>query len=238
MPADKRHITRVVNFFRLGANNPNEEEALLAITRAREMMIRYAITEAEIQAKMKADEQTTGKKAFDIATYQAYMRKMRNLAKYDEHVGICVGHLTDTRCLIEHRHTLSGTYTLLKFLGDIADVAVASELFMILLKSVRERANLVYGHGKNTWTKSHTSYALGFSSRMIERARDLTGLTAKERAAWGLVVASKQTAIDRWIIENNIGMNERRTTIGDNLAFTRGYVDGASISLDKRGMPS
>lgn len=232
----KNLVDKIVKLFRLGEHvatdgqkGTTEAEMLLAVTKARQMMIDHAVSMAEIEAAKGGD---ISQRIDDrIRSYGTYVR-VGKLAEYDWQVAHAVGVLTDTRVFRQTGMALSkkgfsGTTGVL-FVGDEDDVAVANELFMIWLKDVRRLTRVAYGGG-NTWGIKHTSYAVGLAFRLKERAGEIVS-----RGTVALVLRAKSDAIDRWT-EKNAGPppeeKKKRNPKIDNDAFSRGYRDGGAFDL-------
>lgn len=239
-------IKKIVGLFNManhratgGQRGATEAEVMLAITKAKELMVKHAISESDVQAALDATTNQAHKPRIIINTYTAYTRKIRNLARYDELVAVAVGYLTQTQALIYHKQDMDGKwYTTLKFVGEESDIQIASALFMIFLQAVRREASAAFGRGKNTWALKHTSYAIGFASRMCDRAQQrIANLTPKEQMALVKVTDNKQSAIDEWKKQNNIlGINKRKGVKMDPGSYIEGYIAGEKIDLGTRGI--
>lgn len=242
---DKRAalIRKITALFRLaehkaqpGQQGTSEAEVLAAVTKAKELMIRHAISEAMVQEAIDVDADRQHEPRWTINTHAAYSRKMKNLAYYDEIVSWCVGVLTGTEPLMYRSRGYDGKwYVQLRFVGAEGDVQVAAELFMIFLQALRDRTAGKMGRGKNVWGRLHTSYAIGFAQRMLDRAREeMRSLTREEAATMALVVRTKEDAIAVWKKEQAIGKGKARRISLDGMAHHQGYVDGADFSLSKQ----
>lgn len=231
-------IGKILALFKLGGHGSgtSEAEMMSAITKAKVLMARHDISESEIrEAGDRANAAANTKINYDIGSYTAYTRKMKNFARYDEIVAMCVGHLTSTRPILTHHSTINGHYVSMKFIGTEMDVAVAAKLFMIFLQSVRARTRAVYGSDK--WDKSHTSYAIGFASRMDARAQQMAAdLTPKEQQSTALIVISKTDAIAKWMDDQEIGSAKSRRRGVSDADYLRGYADGGSFNLGRNGL--
>lgn len=240
MSRDKTDILRrIALLFTFGSDkrNHSEHESLLAITRARELMLKHQVQEWEVQQTLNRRAEKTKSEAVVVGVHRAYVRKMTNFAKYDENVALCVQYLTSTRAVIKHSRGMDGShYVAMEFAGAEGDVAVACHLFMILLKEVRARAADTYGRGKNVWGKKHTSYALGFSARMIERAKAQLPTDAVHGESLALMLRDKSAALADFMQRYAPRINKRKSSDIDPFAYLHGHADGADISLEKKGV--
>lgn len=235
--ADKeRIIDRIVKLFRLGTadRNNSEAEAAAAVTKARVLMAEHDISMYDVE--MKAGQATAKRIEFEINEHTAYTRKIRDLAVYDHAVATAVAVLTSTRPMLYHMHAPDGWYTKMVFVGTTTDAAVASELFIILLQTVRRLARATYGGG-NTWGKQHTSFALGCAVRLAERAREaVQSMTPANQTSTALIVRGKAEAIQAWFDKIQVRPAQHRKTAIDDLAYTAGWVRGGSVSLNRSGL--
>lgn len=231
-------LNKILKLFRLGSkgSGTTEAEMMAAITQAKTLMARHDISESEVQfAADELNEKSETKIHYDINSYTAYTRKMKSLARYDEIVAVCVGALTSTKPMLTRYNTIRGPYVSMKFVGTEMDVAVASKLFMIFLQSVRARTRDQYG--RDNWGRSHTSYAIGFATRMNDRAQQMAAdLTPKEQQSTALIVQSKESAIAQWMQQQEIVEGKRRQSKRDDAAFHRGYIHGGSFNLGRSGL--
>lgn len=238
---DDRLLKKIVGLFKLGASgsNSNEAEMMSAITKARELMARHAISEGQVQAAMDASTASRQGPRIVVNIYTAYTRKISNLARYDEIIAAAVGYLTQTQPLIyRNRDSQRNTYTTLKFVGEQTDIQIASALFIIFLQTTRREASAAMGRGKNMWGKKHTSYAMGFAARVCERARAKVAVfTAQETTALVRIEQDKFSAITLWMAEQT-GMKEskRREPALDGAAFAKGYIAGEKLDLGTKGL--
>lgn len=224
-----RILDKIKKLFRLGASDSGgtEAEIELAVTRARELMAAHNIAVAELEAL--GDDADANAIRFNIQEHTAYTRKVRDFAPYDYYVVAAVNNLCNTRSYVQHHgHTLSK----LVFLGDVTDVAVAVQLFTILLQSVRRCARGRYGSPR--WTAQHTSYCIGFGLRLIHRSKEMIiDLSMKDRECVALVLRSKDVAIAQFMDTLNLRVAKPRAASIDAYAHQQGYIDGAALSLQK-----
>ena len=227
-------LERIVKLFALGGEHANttEHEMMAAITAAKRLMAQYNIHLADVES---ASGKNIKDVQFAVHRHVAYTRKMTTLAAYDHNVALAVEKLTQTRALI-HRVVRGGSrYVSMQFVGGEADTHIAAELFLTLLGSVRRFARTARGTG---WSHAHTSYALGFSARLIDRAKEMAlDLTPQEARTYALVVQTKEQQLARWMDENATGTDKRRKSSIDYSSYSEGYRDGARLSLGLRGLP-
>lgn len=238
MDARQKQIDRIVKLFRLGDadRNDNEAELLLAITKARQLMVQNNISMAEIETARGGNVADAIRAS--IRQHCAYTRKGKNLAEYDKYTAWAVGHLTETKPLIVRRETWTGPTTSIEFVGQESDTLLASELFIIWLKDVRRLARRLYGSG-NVWNIRHTSYAIGLSSRMSLRAQEMVvDLTPGQTETQALVVRSKETAIQQHMTDAGVTEEKPKTLKLHHEAFVKGQRDGEGFNLNTNVLKS
>lgn len=232
--AEKRSkiLAKVVKLFdfahhqaTLEQRGATESEVEVAVTQARRLMAQHLISMAEV-------EEAAGSRVEQIraavSSTNAYTRKMKNLAPYDRVVASAVAKLTNTFWITLHR----GGYTTLQFVGEGDDVQLAITLFFTILEHVRAAARRVYGSAH--WRKPHTSYAVGFAHRLLQRAEERgdLGLTDNQMQTLAMVVYRKQEAIQVYVKEKfpNLKVDNAKLTY-DLEAYWRGHTDGSRYDL-------
>lgn len=231
-PPVNKVLDRILKLFRLAAESANTTEAEMnaAMTKAKSLMAQHDITMADVEHAV--GQGTAARYTVIIEQHTAYTRKLRNFAPYDHCVALAIGHLTETKALLTSRSVGGAHYISMTFVGHEADARLAADLYLVILEGVRRAARVAYGPG---WSNAHTSYAVGFGTRLIDRARlAATDLTPDQTSTVALVVASKTDAIDRWMEERNIGTSRRKTTKLQAGAYEHGYADGATMNLAAR----
>lgn len=235
--ADKNKIIdRIVKLFRLGgqggiASNGTEAEMMAAVTKARQLMTEHNISMADIHGV--TDKASADRVEYEINNTTAYTRKIRDLARYDQLIGVAVAKMFDVRVLYysgRHNHG----YSSVRFLGEVTDAAIAVEVFHLMLTHVRKETRRIYGGG-NTWSIQHTSYAEGYAHRLAIRAEEAAKANQPESVA--LVLYSKTSAIQRYYQENVTTADTSKDRAGkkkdrDLLAYNRGYRDGAAYNMN------
>src|SRR6476620_5609761 len=126
--ARKKQVERVLKLFKLGdaSRNANEAEVMLAITKARERMAQYDLTQADLEAY---GSEKAKQVAFTITQSVAYTRKGRSFAKYDDYMAWAVNEICGVRHYVQTRFHAGSWVISRVFYGAEGDVAVANELF-------------------------------------------------------------------------------------------------------------
>lgn len=218
-------MDKIVKLFRLGqeGRGGTEAEMLSAVTKARMLMIQHKISERDVHAALHAKGDTTTK--VEINEYTAYTRKIKNFARYDEIIAQAVALLTDTSRYVYHM----GAFAQMRFIGQPADSVLAAELFMIWLPEVRRITRATWGPD---WGKIHTAYAIGFATRLVDRARDaIQTATPTEQQQFALVLAPVTDAIARYKEKLGLTKSTRRPVQVNAFAYNKGYADGDSFNL-------
>lgn len=232
-PTKKKWIDKIVNLFRLGEHKATggqmgatEAEVMLAVTRARELMVKHNIAMADIEGIK--DKATAERVVHDIRSHTAYTRKIRDLADYDLQVAAAVETLFDVKALYGSGRLNAGLSTM-RFVGVETDAQIASEVFHIILQHVRKMARRKYG--SDSWGKQHTAYAVGFGMRLRTRADELKKAEASNTLA--LVLYSKTHAIKRWTDDHvNWTKDDRKQKQYDIDGLRHGYHDGGKYNIE------
>lgn len=223
----KKLAERVLKLFTLGeaGRNNSEAEAMAAVTKAREMMLQYNLTLADIEAVGTAKAK---KVAIQIVQAPCYTLKQR-FAVYDDYVAAAVEQITDTRSMTQNKWQGHQRYWQRVFIGTEMDVAVAGELFLVLLDSMRQHARRRFGKG---WSKKHTSYSLGFSAQIYQRSKvdHMLTLPPGDAETVALVLRDKKKATDEWMDKHTVKGKVRKVDL-DFMAHEAGRADGSLVDL-------
>ena len=225
MPENEKRdklINRVVKLFRLGdaSRHSSEGELMAAVTKARELMALHNIEMVEVQGRL--DESKAKELSIIVKEYTAYTRKGK-FAKYDYSIMTAVSILTDTKVYMKNQ----GGYQSCMFVGDSADAHIASELYMVLLPSLRRFTRAECGKG---WSQMHTDYALGFGARVVQRSQEKVKLNRKQQEYMALVVTKKNAVLRSYM--NKLGLeNTKGPTVRSSEHYNRGFTDGHKMDL-------
>jgi len=237
-PEKQKVIDRVLKLFKLGSKDANttEHELLLAVTKARQMMADHQITMADIELAKGKDK--ASRIEVIINERAAYTRAGGHLAKYDHAVASAVAVMTDTQSILVTTRDMWGRaeHISMSFIGEEGDTVLATALFPIWLGTVRRMAYSVYGSGKNSWTARHTAYAVGVGVRMYERAKEATrSLSPENQQTWGLVLASKSEAVERYKAQRGVlPTKQRKAKPLDAEAYLKGILDGDGVDMSTK----
>lgn len=237
MTAHQKIVDRIVKLFRLGSDaaNTTEAEMQLAATKAKQLMVAHSISEAELAAACPDPKVIS----YVVTQRNVYTRRIANFAVYDGYVAQAAERITQTKCLISRSrsivHGRMTTVCTMTFVGVEADVAVAGELFMVLLTGVRAMARQKFG--STSWGKLHTSYAVGVAVRLRDRADAQVAVPAPQAETYALVVRGKTDAISTYMHSAfpSLRAQKRRNSL-DGAAYAAGYQDGALMSLTSRSL--
>jgi hypothetical protein len=208
-PTEKRDklISKVVKLFRLGdvsRSNTTEGELLSAISKAKELMAVHNIAMVEVKE------------------HSAYTRKGK-FARYDHPIMRAVSVLTDTDIYLSNK----GGYQSAMFVGEETDAHVAGELYTVLLPSLRKFTRQACGKG---WSANHSDYAMGFGTRVEERAKQQVQLNKQQQQSMALVRTKKKDALSQFMNKLQLAPGRRRRQI-HNEQYSRGYMDGTKMNF-------
>ena len=217
-------IDRVVKLFRLGdaeRSNTTEGELLAAVTKARELMALHNIAMVEVEGKL--DESKVSELRVTIKEHSSYTRKGK-FARYDHPIMQAVSILTDTEVYMQN----SAGYQTCMFVGDETDAHIASELYTVLLPSLRRFTRAACGKG---WSRLHTDYALGFGRRVVERAKQHIEINKQQQESMALVVTKKKDALSSYMNGLKLSVAKRPRTRHYSEQYHQGYADGTKMDL-------
>lgn len=226
-------IKQISKLLALGdaSRNNSEEEALRALQKAKELMVKHNLDMSEVEATTEKEE----KPRIIVTTGEAHRIRHKYFPKWQKWVGMAVMKLTETKCIYQHGWERGGYTTRMVFIGDQDDVALAKAIMPILLKTVRRFARRNYGSG---WNTNHRNYADGFAYRLMDRAHRIQmDLTPKQEQQWGLILYNKETAIAECMQDQFPNLKEMRNTRQRQNrpeAFVRGAQDGGRVNLNFR----
>lgn len=232
MDDKQKLVEKVLKLFSLGdkSRNLSEAEAEAAATKARQLMLEHQLSEVDLETYGTAKAK---KLVWIIREHTAYTLR-RPFAAYDGWVAVAVMAITDTESLIHTRYDEHGKkFYRRTFVGAEADVAVASELFLILLEQLRRSAREKYGPG---WGRVHVDYGNGWAVRIMERARAAhlpdQQLTEGQAQTMALVLRDKKSAVDSHIAQTyKLKKARARQLRNYTTAFHEGYQDGNTVDL-------
>lgn len=216
-------VDKVVKLFRLGdaeKSHTTEGELLSAITKARELMALHNISMVEVEGSL--DQTKVDELRIKVKAHSAYTRKGK-FARYDHPIMHAVSILTDTKVYMKN---LNG-YQSAMFVGEEIDAHVASELYNVLLPSLRKFTREACGTG---WSRYHTDYALGFGARVIERSKEAVKKDVQNESM-ALVVTKKKDALEMFWKDLNLVQGKNNRTRRYSQEYSRGYKDGTKMNL-------
>jgi len=224
-PTEKRDrlISKVVKLFRLGdvsRSNTTEGELLSAISKAKELMAVHNIAMVEVEGRL--DESKVNELRIKIKEHSAYTRKGK-FARYDHPIMRAVSVLTDTDIYLSNK----GGYQSAMFVGEETDAHVAGELYTILLPSLRRYTRQACGKG---WSANHSDYAMGFGTRVEERAKQQVQLNKQQQQSMALVRTKKKDALSQFMNKLQLAPGRQRRQT-HNEQYSRGYVDGTKMNF-------
>lgn len=212
-------IDKIKKLLELSKNNPNKEEAILALTKARELMFKHNVDMENI----KKDDKN-------------YFEKIVQLKKWKNWIIFFVMYLNDA----------FGTFSLYNeytkrvyFYGEKEKVLGVSEIFEFLFEvadylAMKEYRNYLkeYGTGKGIYL----SYILGF----INGVNNALEKQNKEFEEYGIVIVTSEVLKQQVRKDKNAVEKREKRLFNKNInedlnreVFDKGYDEGITI-LDKK----
>lgn len=196
-----------------GVQSEAEIEAYMG--KARKLMDEYDVEDHEVLKREPEKAEVGRENVYD---------RQGTLPYHAEILGNVPAILFDCRAI---KQRVDGR-TVMSYVGLKRDVAVAIAMYHELLTSMKTVARVRYPW---KWSRVHVSYCLGFAQRLVDRAKTMRTQPA--------IVLCKSAIVQAWIDENLCmrESRERRTSISDPSAFTRGMLDADGVSLGVNGLP-
>ena len=221
-------ISKVQKLFEL-ANSPNENEAALAASKARELLCRYNLSMADLPTDELKSVVTATEKSFGVG------KVLRNWIK-----GLLIHIAEGFECehVIRRRY---GCAPLLTFIGTQADAEVAVYTFQFLyreLNACADRALPSLKRQNKSWHTAALRYAYldGAVHRIGERFQEQARyMRAVEHNGCKDLVLAKDQMIRTYMASayGNLRLEYGRRRCVSADAFERGYRDAATIALNK-----
>lgn len=219
-------FSKVRKLFEL-ANSPNENEAALAVSKARELLARYNLSVADLPT----DDMNSV-----LAPTEASVRVGKAVRNWVKGLLIHIAEGFECQHIIRRRH---GSNTILSFIGTPADAEVAVYTFQFLyrqLHSLVERSLPRLKRENRGWSTAalKSAYLDGAVKRIGDRFREQTEtIKAAERHDCKELVLAKEQMIKNYMATafSNIRMEYGRRRVVSAAAFDEGYRDAGRINL-------
>ncbi len=219
-------LSKVRKLFEL-SNSPNENEAALAASKARELLARFNLSIADLPT----DEIRTV-----IPPTEASVRVGKAVKNWVKGLLIHIANGFECQHIIRRRH---GSNTVLSFIGTPADAEIAVYTFQFLyrqLHGLAERALPRLKRENRGWSTAalKSAYLDGAVKRIGEMFREQTeAIRAAERHDCKELVLAKDRIIKDYMAAAfpNIRMEYGRRRVVSAAAFDKGYNDAGKINL-------
>ena len=204
------------------AESPSEAEAKAALLKARELMAKHKLTQADLgQAK--------GREVRSVVTEISFSKR-REPWIYEVAPVIAENNC----CAVISRHYTRKHNRYVGFIGLEDDIDLCVEMFLYAVDCVRavnkESKKSYKGYSTQFIRKVCDSYGFGFASGL----EDAFECQKEEHQEWGLVMLIPKEVTD---ITNGLKPLEFRSSAEDRIRaseFERGKTDGANFRMDRR----
>ena len=188
------------------SKSDNENEAMIAMEKANELMAGYNLDESALRYE-----------SVEAKTVKSYSRWRTALANALDSLYCCY-----------HYHDNTSGRGMFVFTGEPADVFLATEMYEYLVRTIERSAK--HNIRKNAKSVFRNSYKLGMARRIADMIAEIG-----ESASWAPVRKSKQKEVQAWV-ENNVALEEKsqKTNNINNEALERGFRQGGNISLARQ----
>lgn len=219
---DSKILDRLVKLLEL-AKRGTENEAELAAQRAAELMAKYQLDAADVEARLN----TGAKPNLETGRVDGDGDAPKRVERWHSVLLAVVADVSGGRAWMHG----AGRYQQFMMIGPKDSVASAKYLYAMLERDVNRlsrEAGRRHGEASNAWRRA---YALGMVSRISERLR--AGKAAAVRAATSqalVVVDATKKAIEEKLEEMKLRTVKRGTQKRPDAAFY-GYRDGERVDL-------
>ncbi len=198
------------------AESPNENEAKSALLKARELMAKNKLSDADFGEEQKLEHITADDIKWTTDSGEIWL------------VDLCKT-LAENYCCTSAWSTPKGTRThTLVITGIGEDARICKEAIEYAVKFVRREITVIERRNPRNSKAAASSYAKGFVDGLVEAFEQ----QKDEHPEWGLVVVKPQEVQD---YENNLGSKNVKTKKNefDPLAYLRGQKDGLDFNIQK-----
>ena len=219
-------LSKVRKLFEL-SNSPNENEAALAASKARELLARYNLSIADLPT----DDIRSA-----ISPTETSVRVGKAVKNWVKGLLIHVSEGFECQHIIHRRH---GSNTILSFIGTPADAEIAVYTFQFLYRQLQQLVERALprlkreNRGWNSVALRH-AYLDGAVKRIGEKLREQTNIirTVENHECKELILAKDQMIEDYMATAfPNIKMEYGRKRVISAAAFDKGYSDAGTINL-------
>ena len=188
------------------SKSDNENEAMIALKKANELMASYHLDESALRYE-----------SAEVKTVKSYSRWRTVLANALDYLYCCY-----------HYHTNISGRGRFVFTGEPSDVFLASEMYEYLVRTIERSAKK--NIRKNAKSVFRESYKLGMARGISDMIEEMG-----ESVSWAPLRKSKKKEVQAWV-ENNIALEDssQKKRFINNAALERGFRHGGSVSLARQ----
>lgn len=201
------------------AASPNENEAALAMEKARELMQKYNIRECDVDLETKSANISH----FNVPGYT------KKIVHWEVELAAGIARCFDGK--VFKRKTSDGWS--IEFFAAKTEAEIIKDLFTRLRRTV-SKLSKAYTEAKNGTETTRHNYAYGMIEQIFWRLKKIYDAISPEDMA---VVLVKETEIDKMVGSMFTVTPEKNSTIHirDAHAYYQGMEDAAHINLSKMG---
>ena len=215
-------IARIKACLELSKDGHYPEEADAAMRAAKRLMAKHNLSIPEVELFNSVDNASEGLKVDETT--------MRH--RWDYNIVLAVStlcYVKPTRVATRKKGKWKANVT---FIGYKQDACIAKEIYLILRASV-----VLMGITYSRKHKKRSSYLLGLTECLKERAKKEAALTKEEKTKYGALVVVKEKNITTWIKKNTSIKGAHKPRLGadvDARAYFDGEIDGRGVSLENK----
>lgn len=219
MKTDEKLMEKIRKLFALGNDNPNEEEANVALDKARELMEENDLSEEEIFASMNEAEISESVEDHEYSD---------NIAKFSQILLNAAMTLLDCRMYNEPYWKGKSKRRKQKIVGFPSNLAIAVALHHELDTIARACSCAKFKNRPSL----QDDYRMGFAYKVLDRCQAIAA--AKKNAAAQTstaIVLVKSNAVENYFNSLGTKMPRARTSYYNSHAYGAGMDDGSKVDL-------
>ena len=229
-------IQKIKSLFALAQNNPNENEAQLALSKAKELLQKYNIDESKLDCEYLKIEYSESN-IIERSTNIVYKQR---LAQYKDTLAAWIADIFDCQSIRNWPYYKGEYQYAIVYIGFPLDVEIAIWALDFTLNFINKRAKELRKEYRNKGMKIPKNFKYSYTLGFIESAQDkfnilLNYKNKNEVVSNGTInnlPVLKQNALQKYIEKLNLDNSKDTETIVDILTYYQGINDGKKFNVN------
>ena len=228
-------IRKIKMLFALANNNPNENEAQLALSKAKELLQKYNIDESKLDFEYLQTEYSES----NIIERETGIIYNNRLPRYKDTLAAWIANIFDCQSVREWPYYKGETQYTIVYIGFPLDVEIAIWALDFTLNFVEKRTKEIRKEYKRRGLRTPKNFKLSYTFGFIESAQDKFDILKKyknknETINTTTLPVIKENAIQEYL--NNklgvIGTPKLKTKVDVN-TYNKGLHDGKNFTINQ-----